>query len=271
MSEIGRQREYQIDRWMVSVTRILALSSGKAPHPCGVGKATGFFYEKDGQKYLITNRHVILEESREEGGEELGFYPDSLRIRVHISGGSWENRYITIPLYYDNREPKWLEHPNNSNLPPSDKIDVVAINIDSYVSSSDIITYWSRNYFLPDDEMLGIGQQTLIVGYPMGFYDRIQNFPITKSGTLASPYPIYFERKPFFLIDANLSSGMSGSPVILPTRSLRTLKTRTTAIQTPPFPASLLGIFSGEYSSNGIRLGLNQVWYPTLIEQILSR
>lgn len=113
--------------------------------------------------------------------------------------------------------------------------------------------------FLLNDKRLGIGHQTLIVGYPMGFYDRIQNFPITKSGTLASPYPIYFERKPFFLIDANLTSGMSGSPVIVPTMGV------------PSFPASLLGVFSAEYFSRGRRLALNRVWYASLIEQILSR
>ncbi len=235
------------------------MSSGMASHPCKVATATGFFYEGNGNKYLVTNRHVLLQEERK-------FYPDSLKIRVHTGPTSWENRDVSISLYGDDQNPKWLEHPLNLNYPEPEKVDVVAININSYVTSSDYITYWSRNYFLPEDEILSLGHQVLVVGYPWGFYDEHHNFPITKSGTLASPYRIYFQTKPVFLVEANLPPGTSGSPVILPHRSIRQLRNIGVSIETEPTPANLLGVFSAEH----VGLGLNRVWYPSLIEDILS-
>ena len=230
-----------------------------ASHPCEVATATGFFYEGNGNKYLVTNRHVILEEKRK-------FYPDSLKIRVHTSPTSWENRDVSIRLYDDDQNPKWLEHPLNVNYPEPEKVDVVAININSYVTPSDYITYWSRNNFLPEDEILSLGEKVLIAGYPLGFYDELQNFPIVKSGTLATPYRIYFRGDPFFLVEANLPEGTSGSPVILPHRSIRHLKNVGVSIETEAKPACLLGIFSAAREE----LGLNKVWYPSLIEDILS-
>lgn len=50
MSETGRQRRYSVSMWIASVTPIQAMSKGKAPYPCDVGRATGFFYKKDEDK-----------------------------------------------------------------------------------------------------------------------------------------------------------------------------------------------------------------------------
>lgn len=249
----GRPRTYSLDQWIASVTSIIMISNGNASNPCDVGRATGFFYNREGKKYLITNRHVIIDEKRR-------FYPDSLKIQIHTSNVSWENRDIDIPLYDENQEPKWLEHSGRS-------VDVAAINVDSYLTPPVFISYWSKDTFLSANEVLILGSQTLILGYPMGFYDEIHNFPIVKSGTLASPYRIYFQRKPFFLIDAKLQPGTSGSPVILQRRSTRSVKG---GFEVGGFPPILLGINSSGYSSNGIELGLNRVWYPSLIEDILS-
>ena len=80
-----------------------------------------------------------------------------------------------------------------------------------------------RNYYLKafqpkdfatDETELGIGEPVVIIGYPLGFFDDIHNLPIARQGSIASVYPIPFQGKPFFLVDANLHAGTSGSPVI---------------------------------------------------------
>ena len=252
------QQPVILDPFMVSVTVIRILSTGSAPDPCNVGSATGFFYETGENKYLITNRHVVIDERRR-------FYPDSLLMRVHTSQTSTTpNRDVTISLYGRDRNPVWLEHPTHGNT-----IDVVAINIDSYLQSQDFITYWSAKSSVHPDVAIGLGESVLVVGYPMEFYDRTHNLPITKTGTLASPYGAHFEGRPIFLIDANLQPGTSGSPVILPPGSSR--RQRSGGLAVGNFPPHLLGINSGSYSARGVELGLNTVWYLELIEDIVSQ
>jgi hypothetical protein len=62
---------------------------------------------------------------------------------------------------------------------------------------------------------LEIGEDILVMGYPKGcYYDNVFDLPVIRSGTLASAYPVPYQDKPHFLIDARLHEGTSGSPVM---------------------------------------------------------
>jgi len=250
-----------LDLWMTSVTVIRAVSTGSASQACRVGSATGFFFRNGDNRYLITNRHVVLREDR-------SFYPDSLIIRVHTSRSDLsQNRDVTIPLYDSTRRRTWLEHPTRGA-----NIDVVAINIGSQLETQDFVTFLSAESFLPSNVLLSLGDLVLVVGYPMEFYDTVHNFPITKTGTLASPHGVNFRGSPYFLIDAGLQPGMSGSPVILPSSSTRRVRDeRGISVGMGVFPPHILGINSGEHSVEGIKLGLNVVWYSGLIQEIVAQ
>ena len=68
-----------------------------------------FLLYQNFEVYLITNRHVVINEKKE-------FFPDHLVIRVHTSETNLlPNRDISIPLY-DNQIPLWREHPNINNV-----------------------------------------------------------------------------------------------------------------------------------------------------------
>jgi hypothetical protein len=68
---------------------------------------------------------------------------------------------------------------------------------------------------------ISIGEDILVIGYPLGlYYDDVYNLPVIRSGTLASAYPVPFQGKPHFLIDARLHKGTSGSPVITKLKNL---------------------------------------------------
>jgi len=64
----------------------------------------------------------------------------------------------------------------------------------------------------PPDIQIPIGQDALLIGYPRGFYDFDNNLPLIRNALVSSIYPVDFRGKPYFLIDARLHKGMSGSP-----------------------------------------------------------
>lgn len=74
------------------------------------------------------------------------------------------------------------------------------------------------------EDMLGL-EQVVMVGYPNGIWDEINNFPVFRRGVTAS-HPRYdWNGKPEFLIDAACFPGSSGSPVLLfDTNSYQTRK-----------------------------------------------
>ncbi len=251
--------QINLDPWMASVTVIQTKSTGLASQPCSLASATGFFYQKANSRYLITNRHVVV-------NEDNCFYPDSLALLVHLNTGNInQNRRIDVPLYNTNRQPLWLEHPVQGR-----NVDVVAINIDNYLQPNDLITFLSATNIMPANVILNLGDPVLVMGYPMNFYDTVHNLPITKSGTIASPYGVPFLNKPHFLIDANLQPGTSGSPVILPSSTFRRFAGSQTGVGIGVHPAHLIGINSGEYFVNSVTLGLHITWYASLIEEIIS-
>jgi len=244
-----------IDKELFSVAFIRMLASGKAPSPTVVGSATGFFYEEGGRMYLVTNRHVVIK-------EDSDFYPDTVLLTVHTSRADiYACRDVPIPLYDSNTKPVWLEHPKSGN-----KVDVVALDFTEHQLPDDVIAPWKSDRLLKPDVVLRTGEELSVIGYPHGFYDSVFNLPIVRNASLASAYPIPFEGQPFFLIDANLHPGTSGGPVVTKSSGIRHMKTGGMALG--PDQASLLGVNAGEYVVNGVSLGLHQVWYAEIVEDI---
>ena len=57
---------------------------------------------------------------------------------------------------------------------------------------------------LPRSIQLHLGEDVIIMGYPLGLSDHIRNLPILRNGILASAYAIPFNGNPYFLIDSYL-------------------------------------------------------------------
>lgn len=245
-----------IDSINFSVTPISVLASGTAPRSSLIGRATGFFFTDGERTFLITNRHVCIREKE-------NYYPDIFRILVHVDKNSLRRvRQIIIQLYDEDRRPVWLRHPHLRNS------DVIAINVSNYLNEGDIIQPFSERNFVSRQYYLELGTELLIVGYPLGFYDELYNMPVVRSGTLASQYGVGFRGEPFFLIDANIHKGTSGSPVVI-TRTAFS-KTEYTGSTFAFVLQTLLGVLSGRYSMKGIDLGLGIVWFPVVITDIIS-
>jgi hypothetical protein len=58
-------------------------------------------------------------------------------------------------------------------------------------------------------------EDVVFVGYPNGMWDSVNNLPIVRRGTTATPITVDFLGRRQFLIDASVFPGSSGSPVFL--------------------------------------------------------
>jgi S1-C subfamily serine protease len=76
-----------INEILAVVILIIQIQSGQP-----VGTATGFFYVKNDIVYMVTNRHVILD-------EEKGIKPDTLRVKLHVDPTHMTNNVDLIFLF----------------------------------------------------------------------------------------------------------------------------------------------------------------------------
>lgn len=221
-----------------------------------IASASGFFFCHNGTKYLVTNRHVVVDEND-------GYRPDSLTIKLHSNRANpKENVIVPIALYDKNNQQLWLEHPNQAIL----QCDVVLVPLLQNNISSALMNFMTVANI--PNKNIGIQpfSDVVVVGYPLGFHDELNNLPIYRQGMIASPYPSMFEDKPYFLIDAKLHSGSSGSAVL---NSPHNLLTRgVTGFHSNN--AIVFGIFSADFSIGDDPLGLNIVWYSYLLPEIAT-
>jgi len=126
------------------------------------------------------------------------------------------------------------------------------------------------------DPVVSIGDQVFILGFPLGIRPT-GNFPIWKTGSIASEPKIMAFNEECFLIDSATRQGMSGSPVIGRLVSSKHYKniigrgplTDDTLIgYTPPY--SFLGVYSGRIGfKDAFEAQIGKVWYPNTVQEML--
>lgn len=58
-------------------------------------------------------------------------------------------------------------------------------------------------------------ENVVMIGYPNGLWDSVNNMPIVRRGITATPVYLNYEGKREFVIDAACFPGSSGSPVLI--------------------------------------------------------
>ncbi|MDG5778898.1 S1C family serine protease [Haloarculaceae archaeon H-GB2-1] len=237
--------ERKVDSWYRATTPI--------KYPGVDGHSTGFFYMRKGEPYLITNRHAFYD-IHQDGS--VSFQPERIVIRIrsdHTDPSITNSHSINL---YENGNPRWLEHPNFH-------IDVAGIPLDLDWDSNKNTSFaggghWSLPTSENIDDEYGIlspefGDSAVVMGYPI--IDTTDYLPVLRNALIASQYGRFQRDEPYFLIDANLHEGTSGSPVIYNRRNSKGQK-----------EAHLLGIHSGPFdlSQRGSE-NLNRVWYRKTI------
>lgn len=245
-----------VDALVTSVARITTFQNNK---PLKTG--SGFFYTNSGGLYYITNRHIVIKEDEK-------YHPDQISLRLHKNANNLkENDNFIIDLFDDKGIPIWKEHPIHGK-----KVDVVGIPIEqNKINGHFFIQPFSPKNHVPNDVVIEIDQELMVMGFPKGFSDDVFNLPIIRNASLSSVYPVPFRGNPFVLIDSRLHGGTSGSPVL--TKAMNMLKKTdgSTALVSGTH-RYLIGIHSASIDVEGTEdkdpLGLNCTWFASLIDDI---
>ena len=248
------------------------------------GGGTGFFLNYNGRTFIVTNRHVV-----EPDDEEVN--PTEAYVWFRNATNVAETNRSAIRLVKDG-SPTYYEHPEF----PED-VDIALIPINPRLSSLDAVNDDSKSLnsgslaFTPDHfihENIKVDQRVSIIGYPGDFIDRVTRFPVRRNALIASPYGIGFEKNPYFVTDARMHPGTSGSPVVMEAGSMQV--TQGDVPNNRSKSHYLLGVHSATFygaslkeqsteSGDGeidpqtqrdIQLDLNVAWYPDLISEILN-
>jgi hypothetical protein len=170
---------------------------------------SGFFFAflREEDKHvpaIVTNKHVVdgavrgqfcLTQKGADGGPEVG-------------------KHITI--HVDDFASRWIRHPDPN-------VDLCAMPIAPLLNSAAeqgkaffFVTLDGR--LIPSaDELreLSALEDILMIGYPNGIWDHVNNMPILRKGVTATHPNLDYEGRNEFVIDAACFPGSSGSPVFL--------------------------------------------------------
>jgi hypothetical protein len=214
--------------------------------------ASGFFFERDERLFLVTSRHVMLDEPSKH-------FPDRIEIELHIDP---ENMAVStgfsIPLYRRGKS-IWRQGTDAAG-----EIDVAVIEIErGALPATTVYTAFTPTHLHTPTQQVEIGTSLLVVGFPLGFHDALHHTPVVRHAVVASSFGFRFQGQGYFLTDARTHRGTSGAPVVM----------RATG-QDPKLgdlPWILLGVHSARLDM-GTRdleldeaLGLNCAWYADIL------
>jgi len=228
--------------------------------------------------WLVTNRHVVLPKV---GEKEVAPDTFAFHLRKIVDKRlQWEP--IVLPRDQLLRRAKFHTDPS---------VDVSLVKVQDLITDriakkdSQYLQYYavSRENFAGENNIeVQASDDIVVVGYPRGFYDEVNLFPIVKAGIVASRWGAHFGGKPFFLIDAKLFPGSSGSIVV--SKPIDIVVRGGQVFHAPEKQFAFLGIYSGEPFREGCtieaedlvikqKLGFNVgiVWYAWLVEDIIER
>lgn len=247
------------------------------------GGGTGFFFNYNDRTFLVTNRHVVAPDDED-------VTPDEAFVWFRDSTNPGNARRNRIRINADG-EPRWRGHPAGA-----ENVDLAVIPLHPRFNTLDELldeeteTHSGNFSFTPEHflhENIGVEEHVSIIGYPGDFMDRSTRFPVRRNALISSPYGHGFESRPFFLTDARMHPGTSGSPVVMSTGGVYT--SHGDVPDGRQKGHYLLGIHSATFYGTGFeeqnnsdddpssdsgeqnfKLDLNVAWYAELLLDILG-
>jgi hypothetical protein len=174
---------------------------------------TGFFFSFGTQEMpvplIVSNKHVIE-------GAKLGRLYFTFASPDEGKGPSPDTGKL-LPIMVENFETRWIPHPDPN-------IDLAVMPIAGVLD--EIRQRTGRHAFYvtlgPDDissteerQSYSTMEDVLMIGYPNGIWDQVNNLPVIRRGITASHVGTRWNGRDEFLIDVATFPGSSGSPVFL--------------------------------------------------------
>ncbi|MBN9430060.1 MAG: serine protease [Burkholderiales bacterium] len=215
--------------------------------------ASGFFFRRDDRLFLVTNRHVFSD-------APSNHFPNRIEIELHTDARDL-TRYMTfsIPLY-GNGLALWRQATDTGG-----PVDIAAIDIQaSQLPECAVLQAFDKSHLDPQDEDVAIGDNLMVIGFPLGFHDTVHHLAVARSASIASAYGVRFQQQGYFLTDARTHRGSSGSPVVRRRSANQGGRSSLT-------PWQLLGVHSTRMDMRtrdliaDESLGLNCAWYADVL------
>jgi len=232
---------------LLAATRILTFNQDRL-----LTNASGFFFERDERLFVVTSRHVVIDESTMH-------LPDRIEIELHIDAHNMTRSILySIPLY-DDGQSTWRHGIDSGGL-----VDVAAIEIKrGALPETTIYSAFTPAHLHVAFGRIEVGTNLLVVGFPLGFHDTLHHMPVVRRAVIASSFDLRFQGQGYFLTDARTHRGTSGAPVVM------RVSGQDSALYDLPWV--LLGIHSTRFDM-GTRdltmdeaLGLNCAWYADIL------
>ena len=236
----------KVESILLSATPILTFQGSQ-----GLTNASGFFFERDERLFLVTSRHVMIDEASKH-------YPDRIEIALHCDPENLAQATgFSIPLY-QKRESVWRQGVDSAG-----GIDVAVIEIERpALPEKAFLLPFGPPHLIDRHGAVEVGSPVLIVGFPLGFQDHLHHMPIVRQAIVASSFGLRFQGEGYFLTDARTHRGSSGAPVVM--------RVAEPGADIQDLPWRLLGVHSarldvGRDLERDEALGLNCAWYADIL------
>jgi hypothetical protein len=185
---------------------VIRIKAGDTANPNAFHVGTGFFYvirvDDNDVPLIVSNKHVI------SGKAWLEF--DFASMDQH------QNRIFGPPNLV--RLPRGalpiIEHPNAAVDIAAVPLNPILENLRGQGHTPHVLTLRQDN--LPPAHIqaaLHAATSVLMIGFPNGIVDEINNLPVVRRGTLATPYKADYMGQSNFVVDIAVFPGSSGSPI----------------------------------------------------------
>ncbi|MBC7802977.1 MAG: trypsin-like peptidase domain-containing protein [Candidatus Parcubacteria bacterium] len=214
--------------------------------------ATGFFFERDGDLYVVTNRHVVYDAASNH-------QPDRIEIELHLDLEKLADTvHFSIPLYRDGKS-VWREGVDSAGT-----VDVVALLLERAALPEKLVCRaFTPMHLVQKLDLVEMGMSVRIVGFPLGIHDLLHKLPVARQAVVASAFGVRFQGQGCFLTDARLHRGTSGAPVVARAQARASGRTA--------LPWMLLGVHSTKLdvanrdATQDESLDLNFAWYADIL------
>jgi hypothetical protein len=214
--------------------------------------ASGCFFEREGRLFVVTSRHVLVDEPTEH-------FPDRIEFELHMSETNLAaSTGFSMPLYR-NRRSIWKQGTDTAG-----GIDVAVIEVDRKALPKEAFyRAFTPSHLQAAEDAVEVGSSLLVVGFPLGFHDTLHHMPVVRHAIVASQFGLRFQGEGYFLTDARTHRGTSGAPVVL--------RVPDDASELGDLPWMLLGIHSSrlDMKTRDVEvdeaLGLNCAWYADIL------
>ena len=234
-----------IDSLLLTAARIITFEHSRA-----LTNATGFFFLRDERLFLVTSRHVLIDEPSKHR-------PNRIEIELHTDANDLARSTQFSMMLFAGGRSLWRQGADAGG-----EVDVAVLEIDRLLlPAAAVISAFTPLHLVAPGAVVEVGSSVLILGFPLGFHDTLHHLPVVRQSVVASAWGMRFQGQGFFLTDARTHRGTSGAPVVL----------REHHANDQSLPWRLLGVHSGTLDmgerdlTKDESLGLNCTWYADIL------